>query len=140
MRGKIFKSLFVSFFWFCFTNIVSAHSGNTDSNGGHNKTLNGTYHCHSSQCLEDAKEEAHSICYPQGLEDGEIGRKDDNYIATVYGDLDVDQDYLIKFCTDSYEMGFNETSSWWDRNYLIIVLAIIILPWVIIYKVYRSEK
>jgi hypothetical protein len=89
--------------------------------------------------MEDAKEEAHSICYPQGLEDGENGSKEENYALSAYGELDIDQEYLIKFCNDSYEKGFNKTSSWWDKNYLYFVLALIILPWVIIYKVCKSE-
>jgi hypothetical protein len=139
MRVKIFSKLLIILFSCLFSIEVSAHSGNTDSNGGHNKTSNGTYHCHSGQCMEDAKEEAHSSCYPQGFEDGENGKKDKNYAATVYGDLDVDQDYLNKFCTDSYNEGFKESSSWWDRNYMYFVIAFIILPWVIIYKIYKSE-
>jgi hypothetical protein len=139
MRVKIFSKLLIILFSCLFSIEVSAHSGNTDSNGGHKKTSNGTYHCHSGKCMEDAKEEARTLCYPQGIKDGENGSKDENYASNAYGDFDIDQDYLIKFCNDFYELGFNETSSWWDRNYLYFVLALIIMPWVIIYKVYRSE-
>ncbi|HBZ6979988.1 TPA: YHYH domain-containing protein, partial [Salmonella enterica subsp. enterica serovar Typhimurium] len=66
--------LFSLLFVLLFPYEISAHSGNTDSYGGHNKNSNRTYHCHSGQCLEDAKKRAYEIAFPSGQEAGRLGK------------------------------------------------------------------
>lgn len=103
-----------------------AHSGNTDSYGGHNKTANGTYHCHSGECLEDAKEDAYNYYYPLGQEDGKEGNdfsKDISQYLFENNDIDVFE-YKSRFALEAYKMGYEETyvPTFWEKYKLIILI------------------
>jgi hypothetical protein len=131
----LFISIFISM-----NNEVFAHGGNTDSYGGHNKTSNGTYHCHSGQCLEDARAEAESECYPTGVSDGLIGKKDQGFVREVTEDLDYDiQEYYFDFCTDAYEEGFYSTYDppFWEEHLGKIITIGIVAYFVLTYRYYR---
>jgi hypothetical protein len=111
LRGGLFLKSFLFFFILTIISIPSisyAHSGRTDSYGGHNKTSNGTYHCHSGQCLDDAWDEANDSCYPKGKEDALQGQDRSNEIQEkLTGKMDIDvAEYMIPYCIDAYEKGF----------------------------------
>jgi hypothetical protein len=42
--------LFTLFMLTCLSQIVTAHGGGLDGQGGHNDRKNGEYHCHKSPC------------------------------------------------------------------------------------------
>jgi hypothetical protein len=91
--------------------VTTAHSGRTDSYGGHNKTANGTYHCHSGKCLDDAWKEAYDYFYPIGKEDG-LKRNDrsDEIVEDVWSRFDPDQaEYMAPYALKAYKMGYKET-------------------------------
>ncbi|WP_064091536.1 YHYH domain-containing protein [Rossellomorea aquimaris] len=121
-------TLFSVFFLFLFLgSTTSAHSGRTDSRGGHNKTANGTYHCHSGECLENAKEEAFNVCYPLGRKDGPQRIDHSNELEQkINKKYDSDNaEYLVPFCLDAYEQGYEETyiPTFWEKYYWIFILA-----------------
>lgn len=96
---------------------ISAHSGNTDSYGGHKKNSNGTYHCHSGQCLKDARKRAYEIAFPSGQEDGRLGKESgyEEYVNTLRervqtGEADPDEaEYMIPYVLMAYQEGFDDT-------------------------------
>lgn len=96
---------------------VYAHSGRTDSYGGHNKYANGTYHCHSGLCLQEAKNKTYNDCYPRGEEDGETGEKNMDFIYSAAKNIDSDQRrYLVPACEQGYQDGFMSTVSFWNLH------------------------
>lgn len=96
---------------------ISGHSGNTDSYGGHNKNSNGTYHCHSGQCLEDARKRAYEIAFPNGQEDGRLGKVNgyEEYENALWervqiGEIDPEEaEYMIPYVLMAYQEGFEDT-------------------------------
>ncbi|MBN8199189.1 YHYH domain-containing protein [Cytobacillus pseudoceanisediminis] len=128
-----------------------AHSGRTDSYGGHNKTANGTYHCHSGKCLEDAWEEALKIAYPSGQEDGRIGENQYKEYEEVLHkrvlneEIDSDQaEYMIPYLLKAYKQGYEDTyiPSFWEKYKLhlgLMGISLLIIP-SFIYKVYKGRK
>lgn len=121
--------LFILIFLLIPTEIL-AHSGRTDSYGGHNKTANGTYHCHSGECLDDAWQEAYEVFYPGGLEDGVIKNdQTDKITEFIHQKLDVDEaEYMIPYALEAYRIGYEETyvPSFWEKyNWYIAGLSLI---------------
>lgn len=126
-RWKI-KILFCLLFVMSFPYETSAHSGRTDSYGGHNKTSNGTYHCHSGQCLRDAKEKAYEIAFPLGQEDGTLREnRYDEFKGILYervsnGNIDTDEaEYMIPYLLTAYKEGFEDT---YEPTFLEIVWVV----------------
>lgn len=126
--GILFSLLFVLLFPY----EISAHSGNTDSYGGHNKNSNGTYHCHSGQCLEDAKKRAYEIAFPLGQEAGSLGEVNgyEEYEKSLRGrvltgEIDSDKgEYMIPYLLMAYQEGFEDTyipPTFWEKygNHII---------------------
>lgn len=98
---------------------VFGHSGRTDSYGGHNKTSNGTYHCHSGPCLDDAWEEAYDTFFPIGQKDG---KKRNNRVSIISEDLTnkLDPDiaeYMVLYAIKAYKIGYEDTCilTFWER-------------------------
>lgn len=91
--------------------IISAHSGRTDSYGGHKKNANGTYHCHSGECLKDAWNKTYNEFYPIGLEDGPTRNDQTNDIESfIWSNFDSDQaEYMAPYALEAYKMGYEET-------------------------------
>jgi hypothetical protein len=117
---------------------ISAHSGNTDSYGGHNKTADGTYHCHSGQCLEDAMKRAYKIAFPSGQEDGRLGKENgyEEYENALWervqtGEIDPEEaEYMIPYVLMAYQEGFKDTyvpPTFWEKyeNHIIGSLLLI---------------
>jgi len=117
---------------------ISAHSGNTDSYGGHNKNSNGTYHCHSGQCLEDARKRAYEIAFPSGQEAGRLGQVNgyeeyENVLRERVrtGEVDPDEaEYMIPYVLMAYQEGFEDTyvpPTFWEKyeNQIIGLLILI---------------
>lgn len=101
--------------------LVAAHSGNTDSYGGHKKRANGTYHCHSNPCLEDARQREYEYYFPLGQEHGREGNDRTKYglegndqsekiIDFIYANFDADQaSYLVPYAFSAYKAGYKDT-------------------------------
>lgn len=108
-------------------NSVRAHSGNTDNYGGHNKNINGTYHCHSGQCIEDKRLEAENYCFPKGVDDGKSGVKDEQFFKGLLEKLDSDQFYMFEFCSEAYEKGYETTytPTFWEQSGNKIIAGLI---------------
>lgn len=135
---------------------VFAHSGRTDSYGGHNKTSNGTYHCHSGECLKDAKRKAYKIAFPIGEEDGRNKNTDGfgEYSDILWGrykngEIDSDvAEYMIPYALEAYKAGFDSTyvPTFWEkyRDSLITPIAITLIigiygTWTLIDKVKKRN-
>ncbi|WP_028390663.1 YHYH domain-containing protein [Bacillus cihuensis] len=138
---------------------TSAHSGRTDSYGGHNKTDDGTYHCHSGECLEDAWESTYKTVFPIGQEDGRKGEnryeeyEDILHNRVLTGEIDDEKaDYLIPYTLKAYKMGYEDTyvPTFWEKvwetfkeNPLYILFGLgILIFWVIpiIYNVFHAYR
>jgi hypothetical protein len=111
--------LFCLSFLFLLPTQVLGHSGRTDSYGGHNKTSNGTYHCHSGPCLDDAWKDAYDTFYPIGQKDGKKGTNRISKISErLYNDLDSDiAEYMVPYAKKAYKMGFDDTyvPTFWEK-------------------------
>ena len=90
---------------------TSAHSGNTDSYGGHKKKSNGTYHCHSGQCLENARQKEYEYYFPFGQKDGLTGTDQTEEIrGYMYNNIDSDQaEYRVPYALRAYKAGYENT-------------------------------
>lgn len=110
---------------------TSAHGGRTDSSGGHKKTANGTYHCHSGQCLEDAKQREYDYYFPLGQEDGLTGTDQTEEIRVwIYNKLDSDQsEYIVPYALQAYKAGYEDTyvPTFWDKYGKTISVVLIVL-------------
>lgn len=134
----IFCLLFVLLFPY---ELVAAHSGNTDSYGGHNKRANGTYHCHSGQCLEDARQKAYDRYFPLGQKDG-LDRFDDTTGLAGYlrGKLDSDQaEYMIPFAIEAYKAGYKDTyvPTFWGKYGWYLGWGIVLIGGLSVFGVYK---
>lgn len=112
--------------------VTSAHSGRTDSYGGHNKNANGTYHCHSGKCLKDAWNKVYNEFYPIGLEDGPTRNDQSKEIENfIWSNYDSDQaEYIVPYALKSYKMGFEETyepTLWEEYQWYIVFLSALTL-------------
>lgn len=120
---------------------ILAHSGNTDSYGGHYKTENGTYHCHSNPCLEDARETAYEIYFPIGQEDGLIGYDDTSGILEYLTDeLDADQfEYILGYAMEAYKAGYEDTyiPTFWEKYKFYIGWGILLFG---VFAINRLKK
>ncbi|WP_342537955.1 hypothetical protein MKY15_15695 [Sporosarcina sp. FSL K6-1540] len=115
---KIQTSILIClFFVLLFPYGTLAHGGNTDSYGGHKKNSNRTYHCHSGQCLEDARKEAYKIALPIGQKDGRLGKENgyEEYQNVLWervgtGEIDSERaEYMIPYVLVAYKEGFKDT-------------------------------
>nr|WP_276541815.1 YHYH domain-containing protein [Bacillus infantis] len=99
---------------------ATAHSGRTDSYGGHNKTANGTYHCHSGQCLIDARNTAYDEYFPHGQEDGLLKNDQSEDIEQWLNEnLDSDvAEYIVPYALEAYQDGYKSTyvPTFWEKN------------------------
>jgi hypothetical protein len=106
-------------FLFLLPTQVFGHSGRTDSYGGHNKTSNGTYHCHSGPCLDDAWKDAYDTFYPIGQKDGKKGTNRISEISeNLYNELDTDvAEYMVPYAKKAYKTGFDDTyvPTFWEK-------------------------
>jgi hypothetical protein len=111
--------------------VSSAHSGRTDSYGGHNKTANETYHCHSGQCLEDAKQEIYDELYPLGRKNGpERNNQSYKIKEHILNKFDSDQsEYMVPYALKAYNEGYGETyvPTFWESTGKYLLAIIIIL-------------
>ena len=141
MRKVLLMGMFL-FFFISENLLVYAHPGNTDSYGGHNKTSNGTYHCHSGQCMEDAKKEAADLCFPKGEQDGFVGKKDDEFLSDVLGKLDVDQLYFYDYCSSAYDQGYESTNvpTFWERYGIYVAIGGILVGALLLYLLSKVPK
>lgn len=128
-----------------------AHSGRTDSYGGHNKTSNGTYHCHSGKCLEDAREQAYQIAFPIGQEDGRLGENEyKEYESTLWervreGTIDTDQaEYMIPYLLRAYKEGYEDTyiPTFWEKYKYYMIGLFGLSFWVVppVFQKYKNKK
>ncbi len=114
---------------------IMAHSGNTDSYGGHNKRSNGSYHCHSGQCLEDARQSTYEYYFPFGQKDGLTGTDSTEKIrGWLYSNFDSDQaEYIVPYAFEAYNAGYEDTyvptlrEKFWDKYGVAISLILVVL-------------
>lgn len=136
LRKTQISILFCLLFVFLFPYGISAHSGNTDSYGGHNKRSNGTYHCHSGQCLEDARKKAYKIAFSSGQEAGRLENVNgyEEYEDALrervrIGEIDSDEaEYMIPYVLMAYQEGFEDTyvpppPTFWEKYGYYIAVA-----------------
>lgn len=139
--GKIRASiLFSLLFVLLFPYQTAAHSGNTDSYGGHKKRANGTYHCHFNPCLEDARKGEYEYYFPLGQEHGLQGNDRTEYGLEgndqseeirdfIYANFDKDQArYLVPYALSAYKAGYEDTyvppkKSFWKKYGAYIAMA-----------------
>jgi hypothetical protein len=122
---------------------VFGHSGRTDSYGGHNKTSNGTYHCHSNPCLDNAWKQAYNEYFPIGQRDGKKGVNESSTISkNLFAQLDPDiAEYMVPYAVKAYKMGYRETfwPAFWEKYGWYIGGATVILL-LGIFSFFRRQK
>ena len=64
------KLLLILFLTFGFISLVTAHSGRTDSSGGHNNRSTGTYHYHNSGSSSSGSYSGNCLCPYNTASDG----------------------------------------------------------------------
>lgn len=129
-------------------NKTFGHSGATDSYGGHENTLNGTYHCHSGKCLDDARKKAFDFYFPIGQQDGLIGVNKASEIPDKLNFLyDGDKSsYWIPYSLEAYDTGYKDTYTptfvesygWYIMS--ILILSILLIVGIKIMKRARHSK